>query len=53
MQFGMGAFGSVGQVFNANLDQLLLVQGIGPVTARSIRWAVSEPTTDYRGLNDY
>jgi ERCC4-type nuclease len=47
------AFGSVGQVFNANLEKLLHVQGIGPVTARSIRWAVSEPTTDYGELNDY
>jgi DNA excision repair protein ERCC-4 len=47
------AFGSVGQVFNANLDQLLQVHGVGPVTARSIRWAVSEPTTDYRGMNDF
>jgi DNA excision repair protein ERCC-4 len=47
------AFGSVGQVFNANLDQLLQVHGVGPVTARSIRWAVSEPTSDYRGMNDY
>ena len=47
------AFGSVGQVFNASLEELLQVQGIGPVTARSIRWAVSEPTTDYRRLNDY
>jgi len=47
------AFGSVGQIFNANLDQLLQVHGVGPVTARSIRWAVSEPMTDYRGMNDY
>jgi ERCC4-type nuclease len=47
------AFGSVGQVFNANLDQLLQVHGVGPVTAKSIRWAISEPTTDYRGTNDY
>ena len=47
------AFGSVAQVFNANLDQLLQVHGVGPVTARSIRWAVNEPTTDYREMDDY
>ena len=47
------AFGSVGQVFNANLDQLLQVHGVGPVTARSIRWAVSEPTIAYQRRTDH
>jgi len=44
-------FGSVAKVFEANLDQLLQVQGVGPVTARSIRWAVSEPTINYQRTN--
>ena len=45
-------FGSVAHVINASLDQLLQVQGVGPVTAKSIRWAVSEPAEDYGGIVD-
>ncbi len=43
-------FGNIEGVIQATLDQLLEVEGIGPVTAKSIRWAVSEEPEDYHGL---
>ncbi len=41
-------FGSVEAVFNAAIDQLTAIDGIGLNTAQRIRWAVQETTTDYQ-----
>lgn len=43
----LGSLGTVEQVTNASLDQLLKVPGVGPVTAKAIRWAVSEEAGKY------
>lgn len=40
-------FGSVEAVLTATGEDLLAVEGIGPMTARGIRWAVSEPAVTY------
>jgi ERCC4-type nuclease len=45
-------FGSVEAVLTAAREDLLTVDGIGPVTARGIRWVVSEPTATYAGTSD-
>jgi ERCC4-type nuclease len=45
-------FGSVEAVLTAAREDLLTVDGIGPVTARGIRWVVSEPTATYAGAGD-
>jgi len=40
-------FGNVRNVFNANLENLKTVDGIGADTARKIQWAISETKTAY------
>lgn len=42
------ALGSVEAVMTASPDALRAVDGIGPKTAASVRWAVEEATVDYR-----
>lgn len=46
------AFGTVEQVISASLDQLLTVPAVGPVTAKAIRWAVSEDAGKYQWVDD-
>ena len=41
------AFGTVEAVVTASVDALTAVEGIGPKTARSVRWAVEETTVQY------
>lgn len=41
-------FGSVEDVVTASVDALMDVEGIGPKTAESVRWAVEEKTLAYR-----
>lgn len=41
----LDAFGSVGAVFAADEPSLAALPGIGPVTARAIRWIAREPGT--------
>lgn len=40
-------FGSVRNVMNAGVEELLSVEGIGEQTARQIKWAVGEPMISY------
>jgi DNA excision repair protein ERCC-4 len=41
------AFGTVEAVMTASVDDLMAVEGIGPKTARSVRWAVEETGVRY------
>lgn len=41
------AFGSVEDVMTAPIEALTTVEGIGPKTAQSVRWAVEEKTITY------
>ena len=43
----LDAFGSVERIFTASADELERVPGVGPRTARAVRWAVREQTTPY------
>jgi len=45
-------YGSVEAVLQAGTDDLVLLPGIGPATARAIRWVVSEPIAGYAALDD-
>lgn len=40
-------FGAIESVLRAQADDLSAVRGIGPATARRIRWAVTEPRSTY------
>ena len=42
------AFGSVEAVMTASAEELTAEDGVGDKTAESVRWAVEEPTVDYR-----
>lgn len=44
------AFGSVEAVCSAGVHELTEVYGIGPATARAIRWVVGEPGAVYHGV---
>jgi len=41
------AFGTVEAVMTASVDDLTAVEGVGPKTARSVRWAVEEAPVRY------
>jgi ERCC4-type nuclease len=41
------AFGTVEAVMTASVDDLTAVEGIGPKTARSVRWVVEDATVRY------
>jgi len=43
----LARFGSVRNVLNASLENLITVEGIGSETARNIDWAVREPESAY------
>jgi ERCC4-type nuclease len=43
----LARFGSVRNVLNASLENLITVEGIGSETARNIDWAVREPEAAY------
>ena len=43
----LARFGSIENVLHAQPDDLSALQGIGPATARRIRWAVTEPRSAY------
>jgi len=43
----LAQFGTVENVMQAQADDLSALQGIGPMTARRIRWAVTEPRSAY------
>lgn len=42
-------FGSVEAVFNATQEDLITVDGVGPATAKAIRWIVSDDVATYGG----
>lgn len=44
-------FGSVEAVLQADMDDLIAVNGIGSKTAETIRWAVEEPATRYEKVD--
>lgn len=44
----LARFGAIESVLRAQPDDLSAVRGIGPATARRIRWAVTEPRSTYR-----
>ena len=43
----LARFGAIERVLHAQPDDLSAVRGIGPATARRIRWAVTEPRSAY------
>ncbi len=43
----LDAFGSIEGVLTASTEELVMINGIGTLTAKAIHWAVHEPSSEY------